>query len=95
MVTQGHAVLCADACLDSCMHLCVKTKSEECVCKCMCVCVCVVFVAIADIPQGADSGGDGGRTFFKHFKVASFHTAELRGVCASLRVSVCVFVLPV
>lgn len=38
--------------------MCAWTQSEE----------CVVFVAIVDIPQGADSGGDGGRTFLSTSK---------------------------
>lgn len=77
----------------ACMCACVWTKSEE----------CVVFVAIVDIPQGADSGGDGGRTFLSTSKWphSTQLSSEVRpGVCLrvwvpsiDLGVSMCVCVL--
>lgn len=59
----------------------------------------MVFVAIVDIPQGADSGGDGGRTFLSTSKWP--HSTQLSSevrlrVCVpsiDLGVSMCVCVL--
>lgn len=59
--------------------MCAWTQSEE----------CVVFVAIVDIPQGAESGGDGRRTFLSTSKWP--HSTQLSSevrLCVRLRVCV-------
>lgn len=75
------------------MNMCVRTKSEKGLCVSVglrvFVSVCLMFVAIADTPQGADSGGDGGRTFISTSKWP--HSTQLSSeVCVCVFVSVCV-----